>query len=159
MPPCRLRRSKILKIWPQNGAIWCDQHSAVLCTCLPWLLSKYNINIKNCSCCMFSLVHFPGVSADTICPWERTPMVVRCTRMVWITIIPGDFRSRISMPGFRDWKRGRDSVLRDCNRQLDWTGSGPETLDGFVLNDGVMLKCVDWFSRVSLYDRLGWDGW
>jgi len=25
-----------------------------------------------------------------------------------------------------------------------------------VLNDGVMLKWVDWFSRVSLYDRLGW---
>ena len=26
----------------------CGQHSAVLYTCLPWLLSKYNMNIENC---------------------------------------------------------------------------------------------------------------
>ena len=40
------------KIWLWNGALWsisepiCGQHSAVLYTCL---LSKYNINIENCS--------------------------------------------------------------------------------------------------------------
>ena len=48
-----------------NGAFWsiseqiCDQHSAVLYTCLLWLLSKYNIKIENCcfACFRFLIFH------------------------------------------------------------------------------------------------------
>ena len=60
LPP---EAKKILKIWLRNGAFWsiCGQHSAVLYTCLPWLLSKYNINIENCSFCMFSLFNFSSI--------------------------------------------------------------------------------------------------
>ena len=62
----------------------CGQHSAVLYTCLPWLLSNYNINIENCSFCMFSLFNFfssifQGVRLlpdpfTAICPYARTPV-------------------------------------------------------------------------------------
>ena len=51
---------------------------AVLYTCLPWLLSKCNINIENCSFCMlfnFSSI-FPGGVTDPICPYVRTPMLI-----------------------------------------------------------------------------------
>jgi len=59
--------------------------SIALFSCLPWLLSKYNINIimsseiqKTAIFCMFSLFYlssiFPGESADPICPYVRTPM-------------------------------------------------------------------------------------
>ena len=65
------------------------QHSAVLYTCLPRLLSKYNINIANCSffaCFRFLIFHpFSRGSADPICPYVRTPMRVRN--------LPKDFRS------------------------------------------------------------------
>ena len=75
----------ILKyIWINNGL-----HSAVLYTCLPWLLSKYNINIENCFFCMFSLFNFSSIfperSADPICPYVRTPMLLVsfcCARVV-----------------------------------------------------------------------------
>jgi len=59
--------------------------SIALFSCLPWFLSKYNINIimsseiqKTAIFCMFSLFYlssiFPGESADPICPYVRTPM-------------------------------------------------------------------------------------
>jgi len=71
-----------------NDAFWtiseyeCGQHSAVLYTCLPLLLSKYNINIENCSFSHVSLFNcssiLPGVSwphlplcADAHAPWLR----------------------------------------------------------------------------------------
>ena len=71
-----------------NDAFWtiseyeCGQHSAVLYTCLPLLLSKYNINIENCSFSHVSLFNcssiLPVVSwphlplcADAHAPWLR----------------------------------------------------------------------------------------
>ena len=69
--------------WCTLKYIWiiCRQHSAVLYTCLPWLLWKYNINIENCSFCMFSLFNFSFIfsrgSADPIWPYVRTP--------IWLT--------------------------------------------------------------------------
>jgi len=49
----------------------------VLYICLPWLLSKYNINIKTAlfACFRFLIFHpfFQG-STDPICPYVRTPM-------------------------------------------------------------------------------------
>ena len=82
MPPCRLRQNFFRKFDEMvHSEVYlnkCGQHSAVLYTCLPWLLSKYNINIENCSFCMFSLYNFSSIfpwgSADPICPYVRTPM-------------------------------------------------------------------------------------
>jgi len=66
----------------------CGQHSAVLYACLHWLLSKYNINIENCSVfCMFSLFNFSSIFLGgqliqfvPMCgrPWHRA--VVRFSR-------------------------------------------------------------------------------
>ena len=54
----------------------CGQHSAVLYTCLPRLLSKFNINIEKCYFWLFNFSSiFPeGRSADPICPYVKTPM-------------------------------------------------------------------------------------
>ena len=74
---------KSLRIWQRNGAFWsisewiCGQHSAVLYTCLPWLLSKYNINIENCSFCMFSLFNFSSIFARE---GQLTPFAPMCGR-------------------------------------------------------------------------------
>ena len=43
-----------------NKCVVSNQHSAVLYTCLPWLLSKYNINIKKLlffACFRFLIFH------------------------------------------------------------------------------------------------------
>ena len=56
----------------------CGQHSAVLYTCLPWLLSKYNIYIENCSFlhvfAFWFFIHFSRGAADPICPYVQTPL-------------------------------------------------------------------------------------
>ena len=64
----------------RNGAFWsiglkkiCGPHSAVLYTCLPWLLSKYNINLKKLlffACFRFLIFHpfSRGVS------WPHLPL-------------------------------------------------------------------------------------
>ena len=66
MPPCRLRQRKFWKFDYEmvHSEVYlnkiCGQHSAVLYTCLPWFLSKYNINIENCSffaCFCFLIFH------------------------------------------------------------------------------------------------------
>jgi len=87
MPPCRLRQKKILKIWLRNGAFWsiseqmCGQHSAVLYTCLPWLLSKYNTDIESCSffaCLRFLIFHplFQGGQLTPFAPMCGRPWVL-----------------------------------------------------------------------------------
>ena len=59
LPP---ETKKLLKIWLRNGAFWsiseyiCGQHTAVLYTCLPWLLSKYSINVIF-ACFRFLIFH------------------------------------------------------------------------------------------------------
>jgi len=54
--------------------VW-SWHSAVLYTCLPWLLSKYS---ENCSFlhvfAFYFFIHFSSGSADPICPYVRTPI-------------------------------------------------------------------------------------
>ena len=91
MPPCRLRRNFFLKIYYEmvHSDVYLNKYSAVLYTCLSWLISKYNINIENCSFCMFSLfnssIHILGGSADPICFYVRTPM--------WESVCYVNFRS------------------------------------------------------------------
>jgi len=82
LPPEAKKNWKFWKflLWSISEQI-CGQHSAVLYTCLPWLLSKYSINIENCSffaCFRFLIFHpfFRGRSADPICPYVRTPMAM-----------------------------------------------------------------------------------
>jgi len=48
----------------------CGQYSAVLYTCLPWLLSKYNINIETA---LSSIFPEEGGLADPICPYVTRP--------------------------------------------------------------------------------------
>ena len=86
LPP---EAKKILKIWLRNGAhseVYLNKYVVKIAlsvcrslspTCLAWLLSKYNIDIENC---MFSLFIFSSIfsggSADSICPYVRTPMYI-----------------------------------------------------------------------------------
>jgi len=66
----------------------CSPPSAVLYTCLPWLLSKCNINIENCSFCMFYtalfhhkvvakfFIHFPGGQLTPFAPMCGRPCLL-----------------------------------------------------------------------------------
>ena len=51
--------------------IWINMWSAfvVLYICLPWLLSKYNINTENYSFCMFSLFNFSSILGGQLTPF------------------------------------------------------------------------------------------
>jgi len=65
--------------WCIRKYIWINmwQHSAILYTCLPWLLSKFNVNIENCSFCMFSLFNFSSVFPGEV---QLTPFAPMCGR-------------------------------------------------------------------------------
>ena len=85
MPPWRLRRRKFRKFDYEmvhsevylNKYVVSTQHSAVLYTCLPWLLSKYNINTnENCFFCTFSLFNFSSVFPGG----QLTPFAAICGR-------------------------------------------------------------------------------
>ena len=90
MPPCRLRRRKFwifdYEMVHSEVYVKCGQHSAVLYTCLPWLLSKYNINIENCSffaCFRFLIfrLFFQGVQLTPFAPVYGRPCERVCVCM------------------------------------------------------------------------------
>ena len=85
VPPFCLRRRKLWKIdytkWCilkyNVYGIWinmCGQHIAVLYTCLPRLLSKYNV--ENRSFCVFSLFNFSSIFPGG----QLTPFAPMCGR-------------------------------------------------------------------------------
>jgi len=104
---------------------------AVLYTCLPWLLSKYNRNIENCSylhvfAFNFSSIFFRG-SADPICPYVRTPMhpvytfLPRTSFPKWSKLVN---RTKESVSGqVCDAVVCRDAG-RGVHRSADWAGTG-----------------------------------
>ena len=88
MPPCRLRWRKFWKFDYEmvhsevylNKNMWSAQRRSLgPYICLPCWLSKYNINIENCSFCMFSLFNFSSIFPGTgkNCPHVRTRMLWR----------------------------------------------------------------------------------
>ena len=150
MPPCRLRRRKFWKFdyeMVHSGVYLCCQNSAVLYTCLPWLLSNVQKTalVLHVSLFNFSSI-FPGGSTGPICTYVRTPMIFKVACMAGVL-------DRWCVKTKWSWELASDTrrfVLRDVRRYgeyRDGHGLGPST--GWV-GLGRFFQHMWWVTWVGL---------